>query len=241
MGGVPPPRGRVQVPIATQDVRLGPWHVEALRRLDWEWCGQQSPELRGSGSGTHELQGRGGTPPRSPRLRRSSASAVQSGDSQRGIVVPLGTWTADKGWLCGGRGPGSSPSQSRSERVLPSPQGHASHQTPLARLSWVTKGLKRQHGVQPQLLSHSCVAWWVPRPRGGRTLSGHRGLGLGDLFRRRLCGVSLTQASRSPRLRGPVATPWPDCCPSTCFLPCSLPPALNHGPASLFPLWGQDP
>lgn len=117
MGGVPPPRGRVQVPIATQDVRLGPRHVEALGRLDWEWHSQQSPECRGSGSGTHELRGRGGTPPRSPRLRRSSASAVQSGDSQGALSCPQGTWTAEKGWLCGGRGPGSSPSQ----RVWESP------------------------------------------------------------------------------------------------------------------------
>ena len=88
---------------------------------------------------------------------------------------------------------------SGSGRVLPSPRGHPSHQTPLARPFWVTKRLKRQHGVQPQLLSHSCAAQWVPRRRGGRTLSGHRGLGPGDPFRRRLRAVSLTQASRSPQ------------------------------------------
>ena len=30
VGGVPPLRGWVQVPEATQEVRLGPWKVEAL-------------------------------------------------------------------------------------------------------------------------------------------------------------------------------------------------------------------
>lgn len=62
-GRVPPPCRRVQVPVATQDVRLSLWHAEALGRENRGRRGQQSPGRRGSGSGSHELRGRGGTPP----------------------------------------------------------------------------------------------------------------------------------------------------------------------------------
>lgn len=108
-GRVPPPCRRVQVPVATQDVRLSLRHVEALGREDGGGVVSRAPNAEEAalvhtspeaGAGPHPIT----APATLQRLCSPGRGAV--GEA---LWCSRGTWTAQKRWLWGGREPGSSP------------------------------------------------------------------------------------------------------------------------------------
>lgn len=106
MGGAPPPRGWVQVPVATQEVRLGPWKVEALGCEDQGGCMvSRAPEAEEAALGHMSFEAGAGPHLHhhacdAPAPLQSSPGGGESGGG--GIVVSSGDLDCREGFVEGG-------------------------------------------------------------------------------------------------------------------------------------------